>query len=63
MKQALKLLKQLKASSEDDITNELLIAGGSAGAKELRLILNEALFTGEIPNRWINSIVVLFQKK
>lgn len=63
IKRALKQLKKYKAPGEDGITTELLKAGGRAVIKELRWLFNEALFTGEIPSSWRNSIVVLFHKK
>ncbi|XP_048002484.1 uncharacterized protein LOC125239065 [Leguminivora glycinivorella] len=63
VKQAMRQLKQYKAPGEDGITTELLKAGGRPILKELRWIFNEALFTGEIPEKWQNSMGTLFHKK
>lgn len=60
---ALRHLKNCKAPGEDQITSEMLKAGGETLRKALLTLLNKCLEEGKIPDSWKNAEVILLFKK
>lgn len=60
---ALKQLKNGKAPGEDGITAELLKAGGKPILVVLQKLFNSVIHSGETPEAWSRSLVMLFFKK
>lgn len=60
---ALKQMKNRKAPGEDQITSEMLKAGGRTLLEALRILTNKCMFEGKIPKKWKNAEVIILHKK
>ena len=61
--EAIKTLKPGKAPGVDNITSELLIAGGDAVVDVLHSVCNHTWKTGEWPSKWTRSLIITIPKK
>ena len=60
---ALKEMKNNRAPGEDEITSELLKAGGEILIQKMTVLFNQILDKGYVPKIWKNADIVLLHKK
>ena len=62
-KTVVKRLKKHQSSGIDDITGELVQAGGEKVVEELHYIYNQIWKEGSLPEEWAKSVIITIPKK
>jgi hypothetical protein len=60
---AVKRLKKNKSPGSDDITGEMIQAGGDRVAREIHEICNQIWHEGRVPEEWAKSVIITIPKK
>lgn len=63
MREALMMLKNGKATSDDNISSELLKICDVETIEVIRDVFNKILSTEKIPTKWLESTIILIHKK